>query len=296
MTSEGAPELTSVLPLYSNNNNNNNSNNTSGGISSFSGGGGGSAAVASRYGVSECVYRGDRNAFNQVMDNNNSNHININNSNADNNDNILIDGTEHRSKLKQSALLRSDVPNMILLIVLCTCVAHVVVVGTAHTHSWSDTQCVSMADLVQGVPLGLAFGSVPFLLQQKLSYTQLGFFSLASYPYSLKLLWSPIVDAVYSDRIGRRKSWIIPIQTCSALLLVCETLSHEPRGGIVHMTTSSSAVCVVLSGPEHEPSRRVGRERCVGHDRVVLLARDAGCHAGHCRRRLGHHDPRQGEH
>jgi len=46
---------------------------------------------------------------------------------------------------------------------------------------------------------GLTMGSIPFLLQSKASYTEIGIFSLASYPYSLKLLWSPIVDAVYSD-------------------------------------------------------------------------------------------------
>ena len=66
----------------------------------------------------------------------------------------------------------------------------------------------------------MAFGSVPFLLKAKLSYGQVGVFSLASYPYSMKLLWSPIVDAIYNRRIGRRKSWIVPIQCCSGLLLL----------------------------------------------------------------------------
>ncbi|CAG8490301.1 1110_t:CDS:2, partial [Acaulospora colombiana] len=66
--------------------------------------------------------------------------------------------------------------------------------------------------LLQGIPVGLAFGSIPFLLKSKLSYSQIGFFSLATYPYSLKLLWSPVVDATYSKKFGRRKSWIIPIQ------------------------------------------------------------------------------------
>lgn len=70
---------------------------------------------------------------------------------------------------------------------------------------------------LQGVPMGLAMGSVPFLLKPKMSYTALGVFSLASYPYSLKLLWSPIVDAVWSPRLGRRKSWIVPIQLLSGL-------------------------------------------------------------------------------
>ena len=68
---------------------------------------------------------------------------------------------------------------------------------------------------LQGVPMGLAMGSVPFLLKSHLSYGQIGIFTLASYPYSLKLLWSPIVDAVWSPAIGRRKSWILPIQLCS---------------------------------------------------------------------------------
>ncbi|KAK1758543.1 acetyl-coenzyme A transporter 1-domain-containing protein [Echria macrotheca] len=70
---------------------------------------------------------------------------------------------------------------------------------------------------LQGVPLGLATGSVPFLLKSHLSYGEIGIFSLASYPYSLKLLWSPIVDAVWSPRFGRRKSWILPIQLLSGI-------------------------------------------------------------------------------
>ncbi|EJT70485.1 acetyl-coenzyme A transporter 1 [Gaeumannomyces tritici R3-111a-1] len=70
---------------------------------------------------------------------------------------------------------------------------------------------------LQGVPMGLATGSVPFLLKDHMSYSQIGIFSLASYPYSLKLFWSPIVDAVWSPRLGRRKSWILPIQVLSGI-------------------------------------------------------------------------------
>ncbi|EXJ85560.1 hypothetical protein A1O1_05924 [Capronia coronata CBS 617.96] len=73
---------------------------------------------------------------------------------------------------------------------------------------------------LQGIPMGLASGSVPFLLKSYLSYGQIGIFSLAIYPYSLKLLWSPIVDAVWSKRFGRRKSWITPIQTISGLSMI----------------------------------------------------------------------------
>lgn len=57
----------------------------------------------------------------------------------------------------------------------------------------------------------------PFLLQARASYTAIGIFSVASYPYSFKLLWSPVVDSVYSLAFGRRKSWVVR----SALLPRC---------------------------------------------------------------------------
>ncbi|ORY21433.1 acetyl-coenzyme A transporter 1-domain-containing protein [Naematelia encephala] len=66
--------------------------------------------------------------------------------------------------------------------------------------------------LLQGIPLGLTFGTLPFLLKPHLSYSQLAVFALSTWPYSLKLLWSPIVDAWFVAKWGRRKSWIVPVQ------------------------------------------------------------------------------------
>jgi len=73
---------------------------------------------------------------------------------------------------------------------------------------------------LQGIPMGLATGSVPFLLKSVVSYSAIGVFSLAAYPYSLKLFWSPIVDAMWTPRLGRRKSWILPIQTISGFSML----------------------------------------------------------------------------
>jgi MFS transporter, PAT family, solute carrier family 33 (acetyl-CoA transportor), member 1 len=64
-------------------------------------------------------------------------------------------------------------------------------------------------------------GSIPIILRENgVSYEHLSVFSLVSLPFSLKLLWAPLVDSIYISSIGRRKSWLIPIQTLSGLLLL----------------------------------------------------------------------------
>ncbi|XP_031975661.1 acetyl-coenzyme A transporter 1 isoform X1 [Corvus moneduloides] len=74
--------------------------------------------------------------------------------------------------------------------------------------------------VLQGIPLGLA-GSVPLILQSKsASYTDQAFFSFVFWPFSLKLLWAPLVDAVYVRGFGRRKSWLVPTQYVLGLFMI----------------------------------------------------------------------------
>lgn len=73
---------------------------------------------------------------------------------------------------------------------------------------------------LQGIPLGLCLGSLPILLKKHMTYTQIGFFTIASYPFSLKFLWSPLVDSYYLQEWGRRKSWIVPLQFVSGVLML----------------------------------------------------------------------------
>ncbi|XP_014091814.2 acetyl-coenzyme A transporter 1 [Bactrocera oleae] len=66
--------------------------------------------------------------------------------------------------------------------------------------------------VMQGIPLGL-IAAVPMLLQNRgASYKQQAEFSFAYWPFSMKLLWAPIVDSIYVRRFGRRKSWLVPSQ------------------------------------------------------------------------------------
>lgn len=73
---------------------------------------------------------------------------------------------------------------------------------------------------LQGVPMGLS-ASVPILLRDlNVSYTDIGTFSLCSWPFALKLLWAPIVDSVYNPKWGRRKTWFVPTQLLAGALFI----------------------------------------------------------------------------
>jgi len=66
--------------------------------------------------------------------------------------------------------------------------------------------------VLQGIPLGIA-ASIPYLLQSRhISYKEQAVFSFVFWPFSLKLLWAPLVDSLYFPAFGRRKSWLVPTQ------------------------------------------------------------------------------------
>ncbi|XP_055701296.1 acetyl-coenzyme A transporter 1 [Phlebotomus papatasi] len=74
--------------------------------------------------------------------------------------------------------------------------------------------------LLQGIPIGLT-AAIPMLLQNRgATYKQQAEFSFAYWPFSLKLLWAPIVDSLYWNAFGRRKSWLIPTQYLIGLFML----------------------------------------------------------------------------
>lgn len=68
--------------------------------------------------------------------------------------------------------------------------------------------------------MGLS-ASIPMIMKENgASYQALSLFSLVSIPFSLKLLWAPLVDSIYFSRMGRRKTWLIPVQLLCGLLML----------------------------------------------------------------------------
>ena len=64
---------------------------------------------------------------------------------------------------------------------------------------------------LQMIPLGLNRSISLILGSRNATYGAQGTFSFVSWPYSLKIIWAPIVDTLYIKRFGRRRSWIIPL-------------------------------------------------------------------------------------
>ena len=75
---------------------------------------------------------------------------------------------------------------------------------------WLMIACLYMS---QGIPLGLAMEALPAVLrQQGVALGALAYLPLAGLPWVLKFCWAPLVDNRWSARLGRRRSWILPMQ------------------------------------------------------------------------------------
>jgi MFS transporter, PAT family, solute carrier family 33 (acetyl-CoA transportor), member 1 len=75
---------------------------------------------------------------------------------------------------------------------------------------------------LQGLPMGLSVSVPLFLASRGASFTDQALFSLSSWPYSLKVLWAPLVDALWTEkyRLGQRKSWVIPVQIITGFSMI----------------------------------------------------------------------------
>ena len=67
-----------------------------------------------------------------------------------------------------------------------------------------------------GFPFLLVFGTLTLWLKQAgLALAVIGTFSLVKIPYSVKWLWSPLIDNVklpLINKLGRRRSWAVLVQ------------------------------------------------------------------------------------
>ena len=82
----------------------------------------------------------------------------------------------------------------------------------------------------------------------RLSYNANAIFALCSWPFSLKLLWAPIVDACFVRSFGRRKTWLVPAQTLAGLCMVLGANFVEGQLGLGSTTTGPPQQALNIQG------------------------------------------------
>ncbi|RYE92501.1 MAG: MFS transporter, partial [Myxococcales bacterium] len=83
--------------------------------------------------------------------------------------------------------------------------------------------------LVQGLPAGFQATALPVYLRgQSMSRTSIALLGLLALPWSFKALWAPLVDTYWVRSVGRRRSWIVPMQVALCAACVGAALTPVP--------------------------------------------------------------------
>lgn len=73
----------------------------------------------------------------------------------------------------------------------------------------------------QGLPVGFMTHALPVILRaQGVSLAQIGGFGLLMLPWSIKIFWAPLVDRFGYSAFGHYRSWIVPAQLLSVIVLI----------------------------------------------------------------------------
>ena len=120
--------------------------------------------------------------------------------------------------------------------------------------SWG---CSAALYFSQGLPFGFFTQALPVLLrEQGFSLGQIGLSSLLVVPWALKFLWAPARRSLVVARVGRRKSWIVPLQLGAVVVLALLAPSAAP-----HSMPALMAAILLAEPARRDPGHRDRRAR-----------------------------------
>lgn len=120
-----------------------------------------------------------------------------------------------------------------------------------------------------GLPLALTGATLSaWLFEAKVDISSIGLFGVVALPYTLKFLWSPVIDGVslpWLQRcLGRRRSWLLVIQCVLAATLALLALTGPEEHALA---TACAAVVVAFAS--------ASQDIVIDAYRVELLPADA---------------------
>lgn len=101
---------------------------------------------------------------------------------------------------------------------------------------------------VQGIPIGLTFHAIPTLLKTLgLPLELISMVPLAGIFWAIKFLWAPFVENHWLESVGRRKSWIIPMQLIMVVTLITLAMISINEQTLLSVTLLLATISIVGS-------------------------------------------------
>lgn len=121
-------------------------------------------------------------------------------------------------------------------------------VGSMADRSGARILAVVALSFSSGLPLGLVWTLVPtWMALAGFNIKTVGLFTLATLPWSLKPLWSPLLDRFAPPVLGRKRGWVLLAQLALIALGLCLAVAARPPinpwliGGLALLVAFASA-------------------------------------------------------
>lgn len=118
----------------------------------------------------------------------------------------------------------------------------------SHWQTWLDVfrtrkmMALLLLGFSSGLPLFLTSRTLQaWMTVEQVDLAAIGLFSLVSLPYSLKFLWSPLVDRYALPWLGRRRGWLVLTQVLLAVSIAAMGL-QQPRLSLILLAVNALVV------------------------------------------------------
>ncbi len=109
---------------------------------------------------------------------------------------------------------------------------------------------VMLLGFSSGLPLALTGGTLQaWMAVEGVDLRTIGVFALAGLPYTLKFIWSPLMDRFIPPWLGRRRGWILIAQICLGAGITAMAFGSPRQHPLCHGGTRyARRFCVCLTG------------------------------------------------
>ena len=89
---------------------------------------------------------------------------------------------------------------------------------------------ILLLGFASGLPLALTGGTLQaWMTAENIDVKVIGLFALVGWPYTLKFVWSPVMDRFVPPFLGRRRGWMLICQLALVGLMVLMAFSHPAQ-------------------------------------------------------------------